>query len=107
MLQTLFTVVAFVLLLALLPLGIRWMQARAGTGGAGTGVGSKVVSAVAVGPHQRVVTVEVGPPHARICLVLGVTAQSVACLHTLPAQPATLPSGAAVPQHPPLASSQA
>ncbi len=107
MLQTLFTVAAFVLLLALLPLGIRWVQARAGVRGVGTGVGSKVVSVVAVGPHQRVVTVEVGPPHARVCLVLGVTAQSVACLHTLPAQPAALPPGAVVPQHPPFASSQA
>lgn len=107
MLQTLFTVAAFVLLLALLPLGIRWVQARAGVRGVSTGVGSKVVSAVAVGPHQRVVTVEVGPPHARVCLVLGVTAQSVACLHTLPAQPAALPAGAVVPQHPPFASSQA
>jgi flagellar protein FliO/FliZ len=38
---------------------------------------------VAVGPHQRVVTVEVGPQDARIWLVLGVTQQSIGCLHTI------------------------
>ena len=43
---------------------------------------------VAVGPQQRVVTVEVGPPDARIWLVLGVTAQSICTLHTMsPQQP--------------------
>jgi len=48
---------------------------------------------VAVGPQQRVVTVEVGPEGARTWLVLGVTAQQVSCLHVLPvgggAQPAS------------------
>jgi flagellar protein FliO/FliZ len=46
---------------------------------------SKIVSAVAVGPHQRVVTVEVGPEGARTLLVLGVTAQTISCLHSSPA----------------------
>ena len=87
MTQTLLTVAAFVLLLAMVPMGIRWLQARSGSVGANVGVGNKVVSAVAVGPHQRVVTVEVGPAHERICLVLGVTAQSISCLHTTAALP--------------------
>lgn len=94
MTQTLLTVAAFVLLLAMVPMGIRWLQARAGGVGPNPGVGSKVLSAVAVGPHQRVVTVEVGPPDARVCLVLGVTAQSVTCLHTVSAQPLSLYSDA-------------
>ena len=47
------------------------------------GTASKVLSAIAVGPHQRVVTVEVGPEHSRTVLVLGVTAQQVSCLHVL------------------------
>lgn len=99
MTQTLLTVAAFVVLLAMAPMGIRWLQARSGGSGPSAGAGSKVVSAVAVGPHQRVVTVEVGPPHARVCLVLGVTAQSIACLHTLPAQPLALHSDASAPQN--------
>ena len=45
----------------------------------------RVISAVAVGPHQRVVTVEVGPESARTWLILGVTAQSITCLHNAPA----------------------
>ena len=53
----------------------------------GGAVSSKVISAVAVGPHQRVVTVEVGPEDARVWLTLGVTAQNITCLHTAAAVP--------------------
>ena len=81
--QTLVTVAVFVLLLALVPFGIKWMQSRAGSSMAAIGSGTRVISAVAVGPHQRLVTVEVGPPDARIWLVLGVTQQTIACLHTI------------------------
>lgn len=88
MTQTLLTVVAFVLLLAMVPMGLKWLQARSVVSGPAAGGANRVLSAVAVGPQQRVVTVEVGPAHARVCLVLGVTAQSVSCLHTTPAQPA-------------------
>ncbi len=92
MTQSLLWVAGFVLLLALVPMGIKWVQSRAGSGAAVSGAGSRVLSAVAVGPQQRVVTVEVGPGDARICLVLGVTQQSISCLHTFPggsARPAT------------------
>ena len=83
MTQSLLSVVFFVALLALVPWALRWVKKRNGTlttnaaGGA-----SRVVSALGVGPTQRVVTVEVGPPEARVWLVLGVTAQSVTPLHT-------------------------
>jgi flagellar protein FliO/FliZ len=97
MTQTLITVAAFVLLLAMVPMGIKWLQARAVGGGAASGAGNKVLSVVAVGPQQRVVTVEVGPAHARVCLVLGVTAQSVACLHTMPAPSTVSQSPMAAP----------
>ncbi|PIQ51203.1 MAG: hypothetical protein COW02_16305 [Comamonadaceae bacterium CG12_big_fil_rev_8_21_14_0_65_59_15] len=71
-----------VALLASVPLGIKWLQRRlVGSISPGSVVSSKVVSAVAVGPHQQVVTVEVGSPESRVRLVLGVTAQSVALLH--------------------------
>jgi flagellar protein FliO/FliZ len=81
MTQTLFSVVAFLVLLALVPFGIRWIQRRTPGGASATGA-SKIISAIAVGPHQRVVTVEVGPEGARTWLVLGVTAQSITCLHS-------------------------
>ncbi len=84
--QTLVTVAVFVLLLALVPFGIKWIQSRSGSGMAAVGSGTKVISAVAVGPHQRVVTVEVGPQDARTWLVLGVTQQSISCLHNIAAR---------------------
>ncbi len=87
MTQTFVTVAIFVLLLAMVPLGIKWLQMRSPGMMAATGAGSRVVCAVAVGPHQRVVTVEVGPPEARIWLVLGVTAQSINCLYNMAATP--------------------
>ena len=86
--QTLVTVAVFVLLLAMVPFGIKWMQARSGSAMGALGAGSRVVSAVAVGPNQRVVTVEVGPLDARTWLVLGVTPQSISCLHNIGARPA-------------------
>jgi flagellar protein FliO/FliZ len=82
MTQTIISVVAFLVLLALLPLGIRWIQRRTAGGTSAAGA-SRIVSAVAVGPHQRVVTVEVGPEGARTWLVLGVTAQAITCLHSV------------------------
>ena len=57
-----------------------------------------VVSAVsASGTLNAVVTVEVGPVHARTWLVLGVTAQQVTCLHSFPAGSAATPAAAAGP----------
>ena len=90
--QAIFTVLAFVALLALLPLGVKWfMQRRLGPAGADL-ASSRLISVLAVGPQQRVVTVEVGPAGARTWLVLGVTPQSITTLHTLsPGSTATLP----------------
>ncbi len=81
--QTLALLVLFVGALALLPWLVRRLQQRrlADTGAAGAGV--RVLAAVAVGPQQRVLTVEVGPEGARSWLVLGVTAQHISCLHVL------------------------
>lgn len=76
------SIVVVVVLLALLPLALKWLQRRV----AGTAIthsaSAKIVSAIAVGPHQRVVTVETGPEDARVWLTLGVTAQNISCLHT-------------------------
>lgn len=89
MTQTLLVVVLFVGAMALLPWLVRRVQQRQAAGGMVAGGASRVLSAVAVGPQQRVVTVEVGPEHARMWLVLGVTAHNVSCLHVLPASPRT------------------
>ena len=92
--QTIAAVAVFVVLLALLPAAIKWMQGRSVGGLPAAGLGTKVISAVAVGPQQRVVTIEVGPPDARTCLVLGVTAQSISCLHDFGAGPGRQQQGA-------------
>lgn len=96
MTQTLLIVVLFVGAMAALPWLVRRLQQRHAGGALVAGAASRVVSAVAVGPQQRVVTVEVGPEHARTWLVLGVTAQQVSCLHVLPVSPAPSPSPATV-----------
>lgn len=83
--QTLLVVVLFIAAMAALPWLVKRVQQRHGALAAASGITSKVLSAVAVGPQQRVVTVEVGAPGARTVLVLGVTVQQIQCLHVLPA----------------------
>jgi flagellar protein FliO/FliZ len=84
MTQTIVSVIAFLVLLALLPLGIRWAQRRSLAGSYSAASASRILSALAVGPHQRVVTIEIGPEGDKTCLVLGVTAQNITCLYSLP-----------------------
>ncbi|QHJ01453.1 flagellar biosynthesis protein FliO [Xylophilus rhododendri] len=86
MTQSLLSVAVFIAVLAMIPWGLRKLKLRnGGTLGGMAGSGSRVVSALGVGPTQRVVTVEVGPPEARVWLVLGVTQQSITPLHNMPA----------------------
>lgn len=93
MTQTLLAVLAFVACVASLPWLLKRMQQRQAMARGGD-VTTRVLSAVAVGAHQRVVTVEVGEGEHKTRLVLGVTAQQINCLHVLgavaaaPAQPA-------------------
>lgn len=82
--QTWVLIAAFVAVLAMLPLAIKWLQQRLGVQAAGPNSAIRIVSAVGVGPHQRVVTVEVGPEGARTWLTLGVTGQTITCLHSAP-----------------------
>jgi len=84
MTQSLILIFIFVGLLACMPMAINRLKKRYGLTQLGPTHESRVVSVVAVGPQQKVVTVEVGPPEAKVWLVLGVTAQSVNHLHTLP-----------------------
>ncbi len=84
MTPTLISVGLFIVLLALIPTALKWVQRRTTDGIVGPATASRIVSAVGVGPHQRVVTVEVGPEGGRVWLTLGVTAQSINCLHSAP-----------------------
>ena len=89
MTQALVSVGLFVVLLALLPAGLKWVQRRSAGGAYASASASRIIAAVAVGPHQRVVTVEVGPEGARTWLTLGVTAQAITCLHSAAVEPKT------------------
>jgi flagellar protein FliO/FliZ len=75
-------VIGFLIALACLPFLIKWLKARAPNALRLDGTQSRFVSAVSVGPQQRVVTVEVGPANARVWLVLGVSSAGIQCLHT-------------------------
>jgi flagellar protein FliO/FliZ len=81
--ETLIIGIAFVVLIGLLPLGIRWLQKRQLLRQPANGMPTQIISSVAIGPQQRIVTVEVGPVHQRVCLVVGVTAHSVNCLYQI------------------------
>ncbi|MBW7832820.1 MAG: flagellar biosynthetic protein FliO [Simplicispira suum] len=92
MTQTLLLVVLFVAGIATLPWVVRRVQQRHGGVAGASAASPRVLSAIAVGPHQRVVTVEVGEEGERTTLVLGVTPQSIRCLHTQPARRGSMAS---------------
>lgn len=81
MTQSLVSVGVFLAILVCLPFGLKWLKQRYGGGSVEDSGQSRFISALAVGPHQRVVTVEVGPEGRRVWLTLGVSAQSITCLH--------------------------
>ena len=91
--QTLALVVLFIAGIATLPWLVRRLQQRQGAQGVGSAT-TRVLAQAAVGPQQRVVTVEVGEGAQGVRLVLGVTAQHIQCLHVL-GQPATAQPAAA------------
>ena len=71
----------------------RWQAHRQMAPGA-LAVSTQVLSSANIGPGQRVVTVQVGQGAQTTCLVLGVTAQNIHCLHVMPsANAAHLPAG--------------
>ncbi len=83
MTQTLLLVILFVAAIGTLPWIVRRLQQRRSEMQGQSATTPRVLSAVAVGPHQRVVTVEVGPPGQCVTLILGVTPQTISCLHAL------------------------
>lgn len=92
--QTLALVLLFLAVIACLPWLVRRLQQRQGALGAGQAA-ARVLAQVAVGPQQRVVTVEVQHEGQRAVLVLGVSAQQLQCLHVLGAGTAAEPALAA------------
>ena len=76
--------------LACLPWLLKRWQQRLQAGRNIQGMSAQVLASVAVGPGQRVVTVEVGQGAQKTCLVLGVTAQNIQCLHVLGTAPASV-----------------
>lgn len=83
MTQSLVTVGMFLVVLACIPFALRWLKQRTAGVNRESGGQSRFISALAVGTHQRVVTVEVGPEGRRVWLTLGVTAQEISCLHSV------------------------
>lgn len=80
----------FALILAAIPL-VLWLLKRTPYGAAMGAMSradapARAVGALALGPHQRVLTVEVGQGEERRWLVLGVTPQAINLLHTLSPQ---------------------
>jgi flagellar protein FliO/FliZ len=89
MTQSLILIGLFLCVLVSLPFLIERIKKHYGLNAAGPSGPTRLVSALALGPQQKVVTVEVGPQSARVWLVLGVTQQSIQCLHTMPAEHAS------------------
>ena len=96
MTHSLMPLMAFVLVIALIPLAL-WMMKRAGIGGAVGPAGSVLrhVSQLSLGTSQRVTVVEIAVGAERHWLVLGVTGERVTQLASYPA-----PDGAATPSAP-------
>jgi flagellar protein FliO/FliZ len=82
--QSLTYVGLFLAVLLCLPFAVKWLKQRNMLGEAVVDAQLKLISSVAVGQTQRVVTVEIGPIGSRMWLTLGVTAQSITCLHSAP-----------------------
>jgi len=93
---------SFLFVLAVIPLAL-WLLRRTPMGAGSLHPVARTIGVTALGPHERLVTVEVGQGDDRRWLLLGVTAQQVSHLHTLPPQPLPVPSTAsAVPAFGPL-----
>ena len=79
------SLLSFALVVALIPVAL-WLLRRTPLGGAAQGQGLRSVAVLPLSTTQRIVTVEVGRGADRRWLVLGVTAQGITTLHSLPPQ---------------------
>ena len=91
---TLILVALFVAAMACLPWLVRRLQQKnllprgMGMARGATPVPAQVLGSLAIGPQQRLVTVQVGEGDEAVRLVLGVSAQQIQCLHVLNVQSA-------------------
>ncbi len=79
------SLLSFAFVVAMIPVAL-WLLKRTPMGGAGQGRGLRTVAVLPLSTTQRVVTVEVGTGEQRQWLVLGISAQGIQTLHTMPAQ---------------------
>jgi len=84
MTQALVIIGLFILVFLSIPACIKLIRKRLKPLDVRSSEALQMVAAIAVGPHQRVITLEVGPVGARTWLTVGVTAQSVNFLHSAP-----------------------
>lgn len=82
------SLLSFAFVVAMIPVAL-WLLKRTPMGGAGQGRGLRTVAVLPLSTTQRVVTVEVGTGEQRQWLVLGISAQGIQTLHTMPAQDVT------------------
>jgi flagellar protein FliO/FliZ len=95
MLQSALPALGLLLLMVLLAFALqRWKKHLPGIGHQG-GPAMRVMNSVALGPQQRLVTVQLGEGADATCLVLGVAPGSITHLHSLP-----MPAEASVPGTP-------
>jgi len=88
--QGLSSLLWFIAIVVMIPVAL-WLLKRTPLGsGRAFGVPAagapRTVATLSLSPHQRIVTVEVGQGEQRQWLVLGVTAQNISTLHSLPPQ---------------------
>ncbi|GAB4037128.1 MAG: flagellar biosynthetic protein FliO [Rubrivivax sp.] len=81
-------------ILVLIPL-VLWMVKRSPMGAQLSSGPVRQIGVLPLSPSQRLVTVEVGHGEERLWLVLGVTPNAIATLHTMAPQPAAPSAGSA------------
>jgi len=84
MMNSLMPLLAFVLVIALIPVAL-WLMKRAGVGGMQAGGVLRPVAQLSLGTSQRVAVVEVAVGSERHWLVLGVTGERISQLASYPA----------------------
>jgi flagellar protein FliO/FliZ len=90
------SLLAFAIVIALIPAAL-WLMKRTGMGGAASGGVLRPVANLSLGSSQRVAVVEIAVGAERHWIVLGVTGESVAALATYAAP--DLPPAPTAPAH--------
>jgi flagellar protein FliO/FliZ len=94
------SLLSFIVIIAMIPVAL-WLLKRTPMGGGAARGLMRNVAVLPLSPNQRIVTIEVGTGEERRWLVLGVTAQNITTLYTMPPQDDAPPAPAAEPPVPP------